>query len=129
MKSKFNNVWTKCKQGHNHQSKREAAYCDYLELQKKAGKIHHYDTQKNFVFKINNHIVGKHKVDFYVIKEKSLVQSDDISNIEVHEVKMKSYQTNKYYKNTPAFKLWKIKKALFEALYPHIKYIVIDGEI
>ena len=37
-KSKFKNVWSRCKSGHNHQSKKESNYCDQLLVLKKTGK-------------------------------------------------------------------------------------------
>ncbi len=106
--NKYKNVWTKCNQGHNHQSKKEAAYCNTLELLKKAGKIIYYKNQVKSKLTCNDIFICNHIVDFFL--------QDKYGNYEVHEVKSKATMTA----------AWKIKKKLFEANYPDIKYIVID---
>lgn len=115
--NKFKNKWTRCLQCHNHQSKKEAEYCNILEIKKKNGEIRDYIIQKSYDLVVLDVKVGTHKVDF-------LVENNDCS-FEVHEVKMNNYEKNNLYKNTPAFKLWILKKRIFEINYPDIKYIVI----
>ncbi len=106
--NKYNSVWTKCNQGHKHQSKKESAYCNTLELLRKDGKIKGYDTQVKFDLYCNDVYTCAHIVDFLI--------RDNNGNDEVHEVKSKATMTA----------VWKIKKKLFELNYPDIKYIVID---
>lgn len=47
-KTKFGSKWTKCKQNHNHQSKKEANRCNELTLLQKAGKIENLRQQPKF---------------------------------------------------------------------------------
>jgi len=46
--AKYGNIHKDCKQGHIHHSIKESLYCNELELRKKAGDIHGYETQKKF---------------------------------------------------------------------------------
>lgn len=115
--NKYHNCWTRCKQSHNHQSKKEADYCNQLELLKKAGEIISYDSQYKFeLFAGDNEFICFHIVDF-------LVRAKNF-NDEVHEVKSNFFLIS----HSPAAELWKLKKRLFEINYPSIKYIVIGGK-
>jgi len=109
--NKYKNVWTKCNQGHNHQSKKEADYCNYLNILEKTNKIISYTIQVKFTLSCTGIFICKHVVDFCVYKKEN-----NKKIFEVHEVKSKATMTS----------AWKIKKKLFEINYPDIKYIVID---
>lgn len=103
--NKYSNDSSWCNQGHLHDSKGEARYCETLDLLKKAGEIRNYKTQQMFALTVNGKRVTGHIVDFLVMTKKG--------KLEVHEVK--GFPTD----------LWKVKMNLFEALYPDIEYIVI----
>jgi len=104
-KNKYNSIWTKCNQGHNHQSKIEAAYCNDLNLLKKVKKIIDYKTQIKIPLIVNDILICNHIIDFEIINNNG--------NKEFHEVK--GMET----------KDWKLKKKLTEILYPTINYVVI----
>jgi hypothetical protein len=113
--NKYRNTWTRCNQGHNHQSKKEADYCSQLELLKKVGKIKEYYSQVKFPLFVNITDAEEKEVcdiivDFLIIKNNE--------KKEIHEVKSK----------VTMIPLWKLKKKIFEANYPDIKYIVIGGK-
>ena len=105
--NKYRNKWTKCRQNHNHQSAGEANYCNQLALLKKVGVIDDYKTQHKIELRVNNQLITTHRVDFYVLKPDG--------KSEVHE-----------YKGCETA-VWKIKKKLFEALFPDISYIIAKG--
>lgn len=107
---KYRNKWTKCKAGHNHQSKREAEYCEELALLKRSGEILDYSIQVPYKLYCNNNYICTHIVDFVIMRLEFgfLIK-------EVHEVKSKPTM-NPY---------WKLKKKLFEINYPDIKYFII----
>ena len=102
---KYGNKWTWCISGHLHQSGGEAKYCNKLFFMKHAGKIKDYETQVSVDLIVNDQLIAKHKVDFYV----TLPDGE----IEIHEYKGKETA------------LWKLKKKLFNAIYPFVKYIVV----
>lgn len=107
-RSKYHSRITICASGHRHSSRLEAEYCDQLRLLKKAGEITGYESQKRFELKVNGHLISAHVVDF-------LVTAKD-GKSEVHETK--GYATRD----------WTIKRKLFEAIYPQIKYYVVVNE-
>ena len=117
---KYHNRWTRCSSDHNHASKLEAEYCDQLRLLKKTHNIVGYEVQQKFELKVNGKHICNHIVDFLVYTNKLLVEScpglQEAYQPEVHETK--GFVTRD----------WKIKRKLFEALYPGIKYIVIGGQ-
>ena len=101
--NKYNSIWTECKQGHKHQSKKEALYCNDLELLKKAGKIIDYKIQQSYsLYGVGYIKICKMIVDFEII--------NNDNKLEIHEVK------NKYTKT----QLYKLKKKIFETNYPDI---------
>ena len=104
---KYRNKSCICRQNHQHDSIKEAHYCDQLELLKKAGEIIDYEKQVTFHMKVNDKKVCAIRVDF-------LVESKH-GGQEVHEVKSSATMTS----------TWNVKRKLFEALYPHIEYIVV----
>lgn len=95
----------KCNAGHIHDSRGEAGHCNNLEYRKRAGDIKDYDQQTTFNFMINGKKICGHRVDFVVYG------MDGRKWVEEY----KGFETD----------VWKIKKKLFEALYPEIEYIVI----
>ena len=103
--SKYKNVTCKCQQGHIHDSRAEATYCNQLNILKRAGEIKDYEIQKTYRLNVNGKHITNHRVDFGV------VLPDD--KIEIHEYK--GYETD----------VWRIKKKLFEACYPDIPYVVV----
>lgn len=107
-KSKYRNKRCRCNDGHMHDSKGEAGYCNDLALQVKAAVIEKYESQKRFdLHGKDGKKVASHYVDF-------LIHHFD-GRKEVHEYKSKGTVTA----------VWKLKKALFEQEYPDIPYIVI----
>jgi len=103
--NKFNNISCTCGQGHLHDSRGEAAYCDQLDMLKKAGEIKDYTTQKSFELKVNGVTICQHIPDFFVI--------ENDGRETVHE-----------YKGL-ATAVWRLKKKLFEAVFPEIQYYVV----
>jgi len=107
--NKYGNKSARClnKDHATHHSKGEANYCNHLFADLKEGKIKNYETQKSYRLMVNGRSVGSHIVDF-------VVENND-GSIEVHEYK--GFETQ----------LWKLKRALFEVIYPDIPYIVKKG--
>jgi len=105
-RNKYHSDRCRCNQGHMHDSRGEAAYCNDLELRVKAADLAEYKTQVTFPLhgKDGKHVCN-HRVDFLL--------TDFDGKQEVHE--FKGFSTD----------LWKLKKALFEHEYPEIPYIVI----
>lgn len=103
--NKYSNDSSRCNQEHSHDSIGEACYCDSLALLEKAGEIRSYKIQQTFTLMVEGKIICKHRVDFLVMTKKG--------DLEVNEVK--GFAT----------KDWNLKRKLFEALYPDIKYIVV----
>ena len=102
---KYNNQTCICRQNHRHDSIAEGRYCDQLELLKKAGDIKDSELQVTFDLKVNGYKICGHRVDFLV--------TTNYGEKEVHEWKGFSTQ------------IWNLKRKLFEAIYPDIKYITI----
>jgi len=48
MTSKYGNIHTFCNQGHKHDSKKEASFCNDLEFRKKAKDIFDYDVSPKY---------------------------------------------------------------------------------
>lgn len=95
-----------CNLGHNHDSRDEAEYCAVLLALKRQGTIKDFKAQVTFSMDVNGKHITNHRVDFLVDKVDG--------GQEIHEVK------------GWASEIWPLKKALCEALYPHIKYITIN---
>jgi len=106
-RNKYNAKSCKCNQGHLHDSRGEAGYCNQLALLKKAGEILDYSIQRTFHLEVNGKTVCQHRVDFWV--------EGPGGNFEVHE--FKGFATRE----------WNLKRKLFEALYPDIPYYVVKG--
>ena len=107
---KYKNVTCRCHNGHQHDSRGEAEYCDTLNLLKKKGEIKDYETQVTFPLEVNGHTICKHRVDF-------LITNKD-GEQEVHE-----YKGGKITETA----VWNIKRKLFEALIEDIAYVVVRG--
>lgn len=89
-------------------SVKEKRYAFYLEALKQKGYIQSWDREKKFNLIVNGQKICSHKPDFYVILKDGTKQ--------VHEIKSRPTKTNAWIKT----------RKLFIALYPDIKYIVID---
>ena len=104
-KSKYGSQSCTCRQGHIHDSRAEAGYCNQLNVLVRAKEIKGYEIQKTFPLSINGKHICNHRVDF-------LVTNND-GSIVVEEFKGCNTQ------------IWVIKKRMFEACYPNIEYIVV----
>ena len=104
-RTKYGNVKTPCTSGHMHDSAIEARYCNELRYRFLAHDIKGFKTQVDYSINIDGQFICKHKVDF-------LVMLND-GKLEVHEVKGRTTKD------------WILKKKMFEARYPDIKYVVI----
>lgn len=102
---KYHAQRTICELGHHHPSKVEAAYCQKLQIMLKGGAIQSFEHEKRYALTVNDRTIGHHKPDFTVINHDG--------SVEVHEVK--GFMTED----------WKLRKALFEVLYPEILYRVV----
>jgi hypothetical protein len=104
-RKKYNNRPCICNQGHKHDSRGEAVYCDNLALLKRAGEIKDYEIQKRFPLLVDGKKVCTHIADFLVTGKDGVAC--------VHEYKGMVTQT------------WRIKHKLFLACYPNVPYKVI----
>lgn len=114
-KSKYRNQKTVCLSKHNHDSKLEANYCNRLLAMKQAGEIYDFMEQENYPLCVNGIKICNHIVDFVVFIQPNKNNKTKIIS-EVHEIKSKITKTAS----------WSIKHKLFKALYPYIKYEVIE---
>ena len=105
-RNKYNAITCKCNQGHIHDSRGEAGYCNQLEILRKTGEINRYDIQQLYPLTVNGKTVCHHRIDFLVYTK---------NGPEIHEFKGIA---------TP---LWNLKRKLFEAIYPDIPYYVVKN--
>lgn len=105
---KYGAVRTTCLHGHNHASKKEAMWCVKLHQLQKEGKIKDLKIQERFSLDVGMSHICDHIVDFYYT-----IVTCGASLGGVTEVKGMG---------TPE---WKLKKKLFNAIYPHIQYEVV----
>jgi hypothetical protein len=103
--NKHKNIKTECKQGHIHDSKGEANYCDCLKLLEKSGDIKGYESQVKYPLICNEWLICNHIVDFVIITNEG--------KKEVREFKGKKTRD------------WVIKYKLFLANYPDVEYKII----
>lgn len=103
--SKYRNKKAFCLKKHKHDSQGEAGYCNSLHFGSLAKDIHKIETQAVFPLIIKEKLIAKHKVDFLVTFSNGKKQ--------VHE--FKGYETRDF----------KIKKKMFEELYPNIEYVLV----
>ena len=104
--SKYGNVSTYMF-GIAFRSKAEAMHALWLESEKTAGKILEWCYEKRYPFEVNGKQVASHKPDFTIL----LNDGREV----VHEVKGGQATMTE---------AWAIRRNLFEAIYPHIKYEV-----
>lgn len=103
--NKYHARRTKCNLGHSHPSMLECNYCNQLQMLVKAKEIKSFEAQKKYELRVNGQLIGCHKPDFTVVKNDG--------KVEVHETK--GMETSDF----------RLRKNLFEAIYPEIPYIVI----
>lgn len=112
---KYRNIKRACLSRHEHDSIFEANYCNRLLAMQQKGEIVSYAVQVPFDLTVNGVLVCRHNVDFLVrIKDGLPVVQE---NTEVHEAK--GIRTA----------AWSIKRKLFQALFPGIKYVIIQKRI
>lgn len=104
---------TVCDQLHTHDSKLEAARCDYLHKRQRMGEISHLAVHPQFFFVINGeqlkHDNGRrvgYKADFQFF-EKDLNVVEDCKGMVTSD--------------------WPLRKAIFKALFPFITLRVIKS--
>jgi hypothetical protein len=112
---KYKSISCKCKQGHIHMSRGEAGYCNEIRLQQKAKMFYAYGIQKKYELKVNGVFIGNHYVDFTIYKTKADLENDRVT--EVRE-----------FKGGMLLDVWRMKKNLFNALYPDIPYVVVQNK-
>ncbi len=105
LNSKYRSIRSKCLSGHNHHSRLEAGHCNALLVDKQAGIIKDYQTQRKVELRVNGQLITTHYPDFWIT-------NNDGSEM-VHETKGKEMAD------------WVIKKKLFNALFPDIPYVVV----
>jgi hypothetical protein len=106
--NKYNSKKTSTQFG-KFDSKKEAAYCEDLELMKRAGEILDYERQVRY------DLYGKNGGQICYMRVDFVVEYSDTTK-EVHEVKSNITMTPE----------WNIKRKLFEDNYPETKYLVIN---
>lgn len=104
-KHKYNARRSKCNLGHNHPSMLEGQYCNQLQMLLKAKEIIGFEYARKYELRVNGNLVASHKPDFTVFTLDG--------RTEVHETK--GMITHDFI----------LRKNLFEALYPEIKYIIV----
>ena len=106
--NKYQNVSCRCSSGHQHDSRLESSYCDQLRMLKETGEIRDYSIEPKYDLTVNGKHITNHYPDFLV--------TNNEGEYEIHETKGVATET------------WRIKKLLFEAIFPEIPYHVIkDG--
>lgn len=99
--TKYWSISCRCLQGHVHQSRLEAGHCDFIANMKGANK---YKTQVKYPLAINGKHICNHYVDFEV----------EHADGTVEVIESKGFETA----------IWRLKRKMFEACYPDIKYTV-----
>lgn len=104
LETKYKSKSSKCLSGHYHPSRLEAGTCNSLMADLQAGRILGYEVHKGFDLIVNDEKITRHYPDFLVtgLDHKRYV------------VESKGFETDS----------WLIKKNLFCALFPEIKYYV-----
>jgi hypothetical protein len=97
----------RCAQGHIHDSRAEARYCNQLELLRRGKVVKAVQYQVTLPLAVKGFHICNHRVDF--------VAEFLDGHKEIFEVK------------GFANEVWPIKKKLTEALYPKMKYNVVDA--
>lgn len=105
-RNKYKNVKVKCLSGHDHDSKLEADHCNGLMADVRLKRIVSFEIKPQIRLEVNGVLICVHYPDFLVEYPLNL--------LEFHETK--GHRTAD----------WEIKRKLTEALYPHIRYVVIE---
>jgi hypothetical protein len=110
--NKLKNIRHTCHQGHIHQSKLESGHCDKINLLLKAGEYSKVETQVSFpLYAWFGMAIGGDKVKICThIVDKLVTLKDGSKQV----IETKGFGTD----------IWALKKKLFEANYPEIKYLV-----
>jgi len=101
--SKFRNKRTEYN-GHIYDSKGEAELAAELDIRQKAGEIKSWERQVSYKLVVHGVVICTHRVDFVITHHNNTREA----------VEYKGYATA----------LWKLKRKLFEAIYPNIPYTV-----
>lgn len=104
-KHKFNADSCSCFEGHLHDSRDEARYCEQLHIELRNGDFTEIKIEPDFDLVIDGKRICSHRPDF-------LITHHDGSK---EVIEYKGFFTS----------VWRLKKKLFEALYPHIPYKVV----
>ena len=107
-KNKLNNQRHTCRQGHIHQSKLESGHCDKIEMLLRAGEFEKVETQVSFNLFASGSVFPK-KVCTHIV-DKLVTYKDGRQEV----IESKGFSTD----------CWILKKKIFEANYPEIKYSV-----
>ena len=103
-KSKYRNKKSFCLLKHKHDSILEANVCNRLYSMSKK-EIKGYKIQQKFPLFIKNKLICNHIVDFWILHHNGSIEVWDAKGFPTAD--------------------WRIKKKLFEALYPEIPYKVV----
>lgn len=104
--SKYGNKKTSCLSKHIHDSKFEANHCNRLFSMVQRQEIVNFEIQRSFDLVVRGTLICRHIVDFLVWVTPN--------RAEIHETK--GHRTA----------AWSIKRKLFIALFPELKYITIS---
>jgi hypothetical protein len=102
--NKYHAEKCRCRHGHIHDSRKEAADCEKIHLLKSSGEITDIKRQVSFNLTVNGQKICGHKPDFLITLKDGRKQV----------IESKGFATD----------AWVIKRKLFQALYPDIEYIV-----
>lgn len=92
-------------EGYTYHSKKEAAYAAELDLRKRAGDIKDWKRQVKISLDVNGYHITNYYVDF-------MIEHNDTS---LEYVEVKGFETD----------VWRLKWALFEALYSHLPNVAL----
>jgi Protein of unknown function (DUF1064) len=104
MRNKFRNIWTEYA-GVKYASKREARYAAELDLRVKAGEIASWRRQVKIPLRINGRKITNYVIDFEVRHHSGVLEY----------IEVKGFQTAE----------WRLKWALFDALWPHLRKSIV----
>ena len=88
-----------------YDSAAERDYAAVLAHAKRIGVIKNYERQVRFTFIVNGVTICSHIVDFVIVNPEGSQECREVKGVETA--------------------VWKMKRKLFEALYPDIKYVVV----
>ncbi len=105
--SKFKNQSSMWK-GYWFRSKVEREHAWFLESERQAGRISKWEYEKNYEIRVNEKHICDHYPDFTVTLPNGVVRVDEVKG-----------------GRATMTETWRLKKKLFEACYPGIKYNVV----